>query len=132
MSSIELQDLHFDVLLPFRKNDSIICDQLPCKIIHLDLDKLNRYCYEFKLLDNGELILNNNNVVSHFVVDRLTAIFIDNLFFEIIANAIFQQTKIFNTLNSITTSNTSDIVENVAIIISNMMTLIAIAFYFIE
>ncbi|KAL9655473.1 hypothetical protein ABK040_011868 [Willaertia magna] len=25
-------------------------------------------CYEFKLLDNGELILNNNNVVSHFVV----------------------------------------------------------------
>ncbi|KAL9645330.1 hypothetical protein ABK040_002529 [Willaertia magna] len=64
----------------------------------------------------------------------LTAIFIDSLFSGIIANAIFQQTKIFNTLSSITitTSNASDIVGNVAIIISSMMTLIAIACYFIE
>ncbi|KAL9645318.1 hypothetical protein ABK040_002517 [Willaertia magna] len=64
----------------------------------------------------------------------LTAIFIDSLFSGIIANAIFQQTKIFNTLSSITitTSNASDIVGNVAIIISSIMTLIAIACYFIE
>ncbi|KAL9644151.1 hypothetical protein ABK040_005615 [Willaertia magna] len=64
----------------------------------------------------------------------LSAIFIDNLFSGIIATAIFQQTKIVNTISSITvtTSSASDIVGNVAIIISSMMTLIAIACYFIE
>ncbi|KAL9658012.1 hypothetical protein ABK040_012252 [Willaertia magna] len=59
----------------------------------------------------------------------LSAIFVDNLFSGIISNAIFQQTKIFTTS---TTISSADILGNVALIISTMMTLIAIEIYLIE
>ncbi|KAL9644628.1 hypothetical protein ABK040_015367 [Willaertia magna] len=59
----------------------------------------------------------------------LLALFIDNLFSGIISNAIFQQTKIYSTS---TTQSAADILGNVAVIISTMMTLIAIGTYLIE
>ncbi|KAL9647059.1 hypothetical protein ABK040_016533 [Willaertia magna] len=58
----------------------------------------------------------------------LTALFIDNLFSGIISNVIFQQTKTFSS----SYDSTADIMSNISIIISAMMTLIAISLYLIE
>ncbi|KAL9643350.1 hypothetical protein ABK040_014804 [Willaertia magna] len=77
----------------------------------------------------GLLIFRNEPIVkSRFLTPfiGLTAIFVDNLFSGIISNAIFQQTKISTTISTV------DILGNVAVIISTMMTLIAIGTYFIE
>ncbi|KAL9654519.1 hypothetical protein ABK040_006584 [Willaertia magna] len=78
--------------------------------------------------------LNEPIIKSRFLTPYLglTAIFIDNLFSGIISNSIFQQTKLFPTTNSPTYDSAADIVGNVAIIISTMMTLIAISNYCIE
>ncbi|KAL9648217.1 hypothetical protein ABK040_009221 [Willaertia magna] len=87
---IKEEDFHYGTLLPFRMNNSTVCDKLNCKITHLDSgetfsiirDDYNRYWYcgkrnftinqnvifEFRQLNNGELKLINNEKVTHFVV----------------------------------------------------------------